>query len=170
MKFSEVIQVLQHGGSAWRQSWEGDKEIVKQIPQCVSKEVVPKMTSLPSIIKPKINTVGNGEISYHDQVIIITFVDDEKTPASATYYVPTWEDIFAEDWTVEELVDGYKERMKSEFYELVDRMQKLDKFFNTGLFKKLPLEKQLAMKNQMEAMISYRDALGERCELEGIKL
>ena len=50
-----------------------------QIPQCIAKDVVPKMTSLPAAIKPKISTVGSGEISYHDQVLMITFTDDEKT-------------------------------------------------------------------------------------------
>lgn len=70
-----------------------------QIPQCIAKDVVPKMTSLPESIKPKISTVGSGEISYHDQVIMITFTDDGKTPASATYYIPSWEDILAEDWS-----------------------------------------------------------------------
>ena len=70
-----------------------------QIPQCIAKDVVPKMTSLPAAIKPKISTVGSGEISYHDQVIMITFTDDGKTPASATYYIPSWEDILAEDWS-----------------------------------------------------------------------
>ncbi len=70
-----------------------------QIPQCIAKDVVPKMTSLPASIKPKISTVGSGEISYHDQVIMITFTDDGKTPASATYYIPSWEDILAEDWS-----------------------------------------------------------------------
>ena len=65
----------------------------------IAKDVVPKMTSLPAAIKPKISTVGSGEISYHDQVIMITFTDDGKTPASATYYIPSWEDILAEDWS-----------------------------------------------------------------------
>ena len=57
-----------------------------QIPQCIAKDVVPKMTSLPAAIKPKISTVGSGEISYHDQVIMITFTDDGKTPASMGGY------------------------------------------------------------------------------------
>ena len=95
-KFAQVIECLNKGGSAWRAEWNAkgeNKEIVKQIPQTISKDVVPKMTSLPSSIKPKVSTVGNGEISYHDQVLQISFTDDGKT-----YYIPTWEDIFAEDW------------------------------------------------------------------------
>lgn len=98
MNFFNVIECLMKGGSAGRASWTENKEIVMQIPQCIAKEIVPKMTSLPASIKPKIGTVGSGEIAYHDQVLMITFTDDEKTPASATYYIPTWEDILAEDW------------------------------------------------------------------------
>ena len=103
-KFAEVIECLKNGGTASRQAWDvkGDMEVMMQIPQRISKDIVPKMTSVQEHIKPKINTVGSGEIEYHDQVIIITFVDDEKTPARATYYVPTWEDIFADDWRLNE--------------------------------------------------------------------
>ena len=90
-KFDKVIECLNKGGSAWRGEWCAKGE---------NKEIVPKMTSLPDAIKPKVSTVGNGEIAYHDQVLQIIFTDDEKTPASATYFIPTWEDIFAEDWVV----------------------------------------------------------------------
>lgn len=99
MNFSAVIECLKKGGYASRSTWHDNQEIVMQIPQCIAKDVVPKMTSLPEAIKPKISTVGSGEISYHDQVIMITFTDDDKTPASATYYIPSWEDILAEDWS-----------------------------------------------------------------------
>lgn len=99
MNFPAVIECLKKGGHASRSTWHDNQEIVMQIPQCIAKDVVPKMTSLPAAIKPKISTVGSGEISYHDQVIMITFTDDGKTPASATYYIPSWEDILAEDWS-----------------------------------------------------------------------
>lgn len=106
MKFSDVIDALQKGGIATRHATPAfsGKWIVKQIPQTVPADVVPKMTSLPDIIKPMIGTIGledeaKGSISYHDQVIIVTLRDDERV--SATYYIPTWEDIFAEDWMVQ---------------------------------------------------------------------
>lgn len=99
--FAKVIECLNRGGHASRMGWNENRAIVKQIPQCINKDIVPKMTSLPDSIKPKIETVGNGKISYHDQVLIITFTDDGNTPATATYYIPTWEDIFAEDWFCE---------------------------------------------------------------------
>ena len=47
-----------------------------QIPQRIAKDIVPKMTSVQDSVKPKISTVGSGEIEYHDQVIIIEFVDE----------------------------------------------------------------------------------------------
>ena len=106
MKFSEAIEALQKGGLATRYSSPAffGKKIVKQIPQTVPADVVPKMTSLPDGIKAEIGTCGlesdtKGTISYHDQVLIVTIRDDE--PVTATSYTPTWEDIFAEDWAIE---------------------------------------------------------------------
>ena len=77
-KFAEVIQCLRHGGTAARQAWDvsGNKEIMMQIPQRIAKDIVPKMTSVQDIVKPKIGTVGSGEIEYHHQVLIIEFKDD----------------------------------------------------------------------------------------------
>lgn len=102
MKFSEILDGLKNGLPYTRQNdaWYG-KFIVRQIPQVVPKEVVPKMTSLPDVVKQKISTVGKdperiGTISYHDQVLIVTCYDYADT--SATSYIPTWEDLFAEDW------------------------------------------------------------------------
>lgn len=100
--FAKVIDCLKKGGTACRMAWDvrGDFEIMMQVPSRISKDIVPRMTSLQEGIKPKIGTVGSGEIEYHDQVLIIEFTDDGVTPARATYYIPTWEDIFADDWRV----------------------------------------------------------------------
>ena len=56
--FANVIECLNRGGHAKRMAWQGNKEIVKQVPQCISKDIVPRMTSLPDSIKPMIGTVG----------------------------------------------------------------------------------------------------------------
>ena len=105
MKFAHVIEALQKGGTATRYNTPAfhGKVIVMQIPQTVPAEVVPRMTSLPEQIKMEIGTIGlddeyKGTISYHDQVLIVTLNDHERV--SATYYVPTWEDIFADDWSI----------------------------------------------------------------------
>lgn len=102
MKFSEVIEGLKEGHAYTRRTNQMyGKFIVRQIPQVVPKDVVTRMTSLPDEVKPLISTVGSdpefiGTITYHDQVLIVTCNDYART--SATSYVPTWEDIFAEDW------------------------------------------------------------------------
>lgn len=167
-KFAEVIQCLRHGGTAARQAWDvnGNKEIMMQIPQRIAKDIVPKMTSVQEIIKPKINTVGSGEIEYHDQVIIIEFVDDEKTPARATYYIPTWEDIFAEDWRLMQTADSYIARMEDEIAEIEDRACKLKGFFNTDIFAYMPDNKKELMYEQYDAMILYSTKVAQRLELE----
>ena len=98
MKFKEILDRLQAGETFSRASWDGNKYIVCQIPQVVPKEIVPKMTSLPNHAKSILSTVGSGAISYHDQVLIINNIDRSDVDATATSYVPTWEDIFADDW------------------------------------------------------------------------
>ena len=104
MEFSEILDGLKEGLSYTRQAegWYG-KFIVKQIPQTVPATEVPKMTSLPEHIKMRISTVGKddeylGTITSHDQVLIVTSNDYERT--TATSYIPTWEDLFADDWVV----------------------------------------------------------------------
>ena len=101
MKFSEIIDRFNEGKAVARFSspaWAG-KFIVKQIPQTIPAEVVPRMTSLPDHAKDVIGTIGDGSISYHDQVLIIE-ANDDCSKSYATSYIPTWEDIFADDWQV----------------------------------------------------------------------
>ena len=101
MKFSEIIDRFNEGKAVARFSspaWAG-KFIVKQIPQTIPAEVVPRMTSLPDHAKAVIGTRGDGSISYHDQVLIIE-ANDDCSKSYATSYIPTWEDIFADDWQV----------------------------------------------------------------------
>ena len=64
----------------------------------------------------------------------------------------------------------YKERMVVEFKELADRTEKLKKFFHSETFNDLPAEKRELMERQYKAMCEYQDILGERIELEGIKV
>lgn len=97
MKFSEILNNLAEGEMCYRAKWDGLKFIVKQIPQVVPAEVVPRMTSLPESARSFIGSVGEGTITYHDQVLI---VECTEHGVSATGYTPTWEDIFSEDWLV----------------------------------------------------------------------
>jgi hypothetical protein len=99
MNFGEVIKELKKGCVYTRHatvSWYG-KFIVMQIPQTIPADIVPKMTSLPDQVKGILGAMGDGSISYHDQVLIVEANDNCKK-SHATYYIPTWEDLFAEDW------------------------------------------------------------------------
>ena len=167
-KFAEVIECLKNGGTAQRMAWDvnGDKEIMMQIPQRIAKDIVPKMTSVQEIVKPKIGTVGSGEIEYHHQVLIIEFKDDEKTPARATYYIPTWEDIMADDWRLTQTADSYIARMEDEIAEVEERAGKLSAFFKSPIFEKLSDKKKELMREQYDAMILYSTKVGQRLELE----
>lgn len=167
-KFAAVIECLKNGGTAQRIAWDvnGDKEIMMQIPQRIAKDIVPKMTSVQDIVKPKIGTVGSGEIEYHHQVLIIEFKDDEKTPARATYYIPTWEDIMAYDWRLTQPADSYIARMVNEREELNDKVEKLNKFFSSTIFNSLPDNKKVLMERQYKLMAEYVEVLDERIKLE----
>ena len=167
-KFAEVIECLKNGGTAQRIAWDvnRDKEIMMQIPQRIAKDIVPKMTSVQDIVKPKIGTVGSGEIEYHHQVLIIEFKDDEKTPARATYYIPTWEDIMADDWRLTQPADSFVLRMEDEIAEVEERAGKLCAFFKSPIFEKLSDKKKELMHEQYDAMILYSTKVGQRLELE----
>ena len=167
-KFAEVIECLKNGGTAQRIAWDvnGDKEIMMQIPQRIAKGIVPKMTSVQEIVKPKIGTVGSGEIEYHHQVLIIEFKDDEKTPARATYYIPTWEDIMADDWRMIQPADSYIARMVNEYNELKERREKLGVFFTSPIFSKLTDEKKDLLYRQYDVIEDYLDVLDDRIKLE----
>ena len=167
-KFAEVIECLKNGGTAQRIAWDvnGDKEIMMQIPQRIAKDIVPKMTSVQDIVKPKIGTVGSGEIEYHHQVLIIEFKDDEKTPARATYYIPTWEDIMADDWRLTQPADSYIARMVTEREELAEKASKRKVFINTDIFAYLPDGEKELMERQYKLMTEYVEVLDERIKFE----
>lgn len=98
MKFSEVIEGLKEGRNFTRQNAPqlDGKFITMQIPADIPSDVIPKMQSLNDQAKAIICTVGDCQIHYRNQVLVVNKVDGEQN--IATYYVPTWEDIFAEDW------------------------------------------------------------------------
>lgn len=167
-KFKDVISCLKNGGSATRKAWSDKNiEVMMQIPQRIAKEIVPKMTSVQECIKPKLSTVGSGELEYHDQVLIITFVDDEKTPARATYYVPSWEDIFAEDWTIHNSIDSHIKCLIEDANETALHHDELLDFAKTGIYERhISAEKKEVIKKEIAALATLYDVLVERYNLE----
>lgn len=97
LSFGEALQALEAGKCVKRESWVGDKFVVKQIDSDIPAEVVPKMQSLPDSAKQFIGKTANGDIHYRNQCLIV-----KQYPSStvATNYVPDWNDMFAKDWMV----------------------------------------------------------------------
>lgn len=97
MSFGEALQALEAGKCVRRESWVGDKFVVKQIDSDIPAEVVPKMQSLPDSAKQFIGKTADGDIHYRNQCLIV-----KQYPSStvATNYVPDWNDMFAKDWMV----------------------------------------------------------------------
>ena len=97
MKFSEVLEALRDGERLVNGSLSAKGGyIVRQIPQIVPPEVVPRMTSLPASAKW---AADGGAIEFRDQVLLV-FWDNDLGRSVATSYIPTWHDIFREDWTI----------------------------------------------------------------------
>ena len=97
LSFGEALQALEAGKCVRRESWIGDKFVVKQIDSDIPAEVVPKMQSLPQHAKNLLNAFGVGSISYRSQCLLIEQAGDGN---GATNYVPDWIDMFAKDWFV----------------------------------------------------------------------
>ena len=95
MNFDKVMLGLKGGRNFSKSNWV-NKFITMQIPTEISADIVPKMTSLNEKIKNLISKANDGTISYENQVLLVNINKEGKTVA--TYYIPTWEDIFAEDW------------------------------------------------------------------------
>lgn len=78
-----------------------------------------------------------------------------------------------ESWSPVEAFDGtyrccdtFVDRLHIELDELKDKSEKLNKFFDTEIFKNLPKNKQTLMTAQFGSMISYAAILEERIRIE----
>ena len=99
MIFAEVIEGLKNGQNFTRinSPFLNGKFITMQIPADIPTDVIPKMASLNDGAKAILGTVGDCQIHYRNQVLMVSKGDDDEENI-ATYYMPTWEDIFADDW------------------------------------------------------------------------
>ena len=99
MTFAEVIEGLKSGQNFTRiySPVLHSKFITMQIPADIPTDVIPKMASLNDGAKAILGIVGDCQIHYRNQVLMVSKGDDDEENI-ATYYMPTWEDIFADDW------------------------------------------------------------------------
>ena len=76
---------------ARRANWDNDVFIFAQIPADINEETIPKMQSLPEVVKREITEAGITSLSYQNQICMFDNGD-------FTYYTPTGDEIFADDW------------------------------------------------------------------------
>lgn len=92
MNFGEAIEhVKTRSYIARRANWDDDMFIFAQIPANINEETIPKMQSLPDVVKREIIEAGFTSLDYQNQIC-------KFNNSVITYYTPTGDEIFAGDW------------------------------------------------------------------------
>lgn len=92
MNFGEAIERIKTRSYIARHShWDDDTFIFVQVPAYINKETIPKMQSLPEVVKREIIEAGITSLSYQNQIC-------KFDNGYITYYTPTSNEIFADDW------------------------------------------------------------------------
>lgn len=92
MNFGEAIErVKTRSYIARRVNWNDEVFIFSQVPVDINRETIPKMQSLPEVVKREIEAGGWDYISYKNQICKFDNGD-------ITYYTPAGDEIFADDW------------------------------------------------------------------------
>jgi hypothetical protein len=92
MNFEEAIErVKTRSYIARRSNWDDDTFIFAQIPANINEETIPKMQSLPEVVKREIIELGFTSLDYQNQIC-------KFDNGIITYYTPTGNEIFANDW------------------------------------------------------------------------
>lgn len=99
--FGTAIKALKDGKRAYREGWNGKGLFIfRQVPNEVSMEIVPKMTSLPQSVKDEFERRFNDPdkqidaIYYSDQIALVS-------PSNLiTGWSPSTSDALAEDWII----------------------------------------------------------------------
>ena len=92
MNFGEAIECVKtRSYIARRANWDNDVFIFAQVPADINEETIPKMQSLPEVVKREITEVGITSLSYQNQI-------SKFDNGDITYYTPTGDEIFADDW------------------------------------------------------------------------
>lgn len=92
MNFGEAIErVKTRSYIARRSNWDDDTFIFAQIPANINEETIPKMQSLPEVVKHEIIELGFTSLDYQNQIC-------KFDNGVITYFTPTGDEIFADDW------------------------------------------------------------------------
>lgn len=92
MNFGKAIErVKTRSYIAKRANWDDDVFIFTQVPANINEEIIPKMQSLPDVVKREIIEAGITSLSYQNQIC-------KFDNGNITYYTPSGNEIFADDW------------------------------------------------------------------------
>lgn len=91
MNFGEAIECVKTRSYIARRANWNDVFIFAQVPADINEETIPKMQSLPEVVKREITEVGITSLRYQNQICKFDNGD-------ITYYIPTGNEIFADDW------------------------------------------------------------------------
>lgn len=92
MNFGKAIECVKtRSYIARRANWNDDVFIFSQVPAYINEEIIPKMQSLPEVVKREITEAGITSLSYQNQIC-------KFDNGNITYYTPTGNEIFADDW------------------------------------------------------------------------
>lgn len=92
MNYEDILnQVKDKTSIARRTSWDADVFIFCQVPADIKADIIPKMMSLPDIVK--FHVKDYKEINYRNQICIFN-------KGIISCWIPNAQDIFAEDWLI----------------------------------------------------------------------
>lgn len=92
MNFGEAIERVKTCSYIARcANWDDDVFIFAQVPAYINEETIPKMQSLPEVVKREITEAGFTSLSYQNQIC-------KFDNGNITYYTPTGNEIFVDDW------------------------------------------------------------------------
>lgn len=92
--FGSAIKALKNGYKLTREGWNGKGLFVfKQIPANIGTEIIPKMQSVPKLVKDTM-IERNQNLNYRNQCVIV------DKDGNVDNWAPSISDVFAEDWTI----------------------------------------------------------------------
>lgn len=99
--YGEAIEALNQGKRVQREGWNGKGLFVfKQIPETINKEVVPKMQSLPQLVKDEFERRFNDPSAQIDAI----YYENQMSIVNSSNLINGWvassSDTFATDWII----------------------------------------------------------------------
>lgn len=94
MTFGHAVEALKLGKRVSREGWNGkDMFVFQQVPSEISIDIVPRMTSLPELVRAEFMRRGQP-LRYSNQFALV------KPDNSINGWTPSPADTLAEDWTI----------------------------------------------------------------------